>query len=103
MCYAYPLELVYGGFWEHAHYSADALREHSSSSSESARRRSRGRSLMFALTLMFSARGQEDFPEMVRCVESISKQWEGKKAKFNEEDHEVSLRFLKHVYYEVRS
>ena len=94
------IELVYGGFWEHAHSSADQVQE-SSQDSLGKDRNGQDRSLVFALTLMFLASGRGDFPGLVSCAEEVGRLWERPREEPSLEEEKKSLKFLKHIYYEV--
>jgi len=94
-------ELVYGGFWEHAHSASDQVQEKNQDSLEKDRN-GQDRSLVFALTLMFLASGRGDFPGLVSCAEEVGRQWEGPRVTPSLEEGKKSLKFLKHIYYEVR-
>ena len=100
--FLYSLELIYGGFWEHAHYSFNPTQEEEQDTLEKDRT-GHNRRHVFALTLMFLAKGRGDFPELVKCVDDIGSQWEDqRKVQSEDEDKRKPFRFLKHIYYEVR-
>ena len=87
-------ELIYGGFWEHGHQSVAT--PHPGAGGPSPLAGNSGyKQHTLAMTLLLKSEGEEDFQDLVKCVEGVKDLWP------DEEEKRGSLRFMKHFYYEV--
>ena len=86
-----PVELLYGGFWEHEHHTSTP--SHPSPPSQGHAHHTASRHHTFALTFVLEAT-REQFSELSACVEAIKSVWP--------DPNSGRLSFMKHFFYEVR-